>query len=145
MKTKVYFKKLSENAVLPKYETEGAAGFDFTSAEEVVIDAHSTSLVKTDLAVELPVGYELQVRCRSGIALKTPLIVKNAPGTVDSDYKGNIGIILHNLSDKPFIIEKGMRIAQGVIAKADQVEILETDTLSESERGADGFGSTGLK
>lgn len=144
MKTKVYFKRLSENAVLPRYETSGATGFDFSSAEEVIIEPHTTALIKTDLAIELPIGYELQVRCRSGIALKTPLFLKNGIGSVDQDYKGNIGIILHNLSDKPFTIEKGMRIAQGVIAKADQVEILETETLSESERGTKGFGSTGV-
>ncbi len=141
---KIGFKKLSENAQLPKYAKPGDAGFDFHSAETVLIEPHTTLIVKTDLAIELPKNYELQVRCRSGIAFKTPLIVKNAPGTVDSGYKGNIGIILHNLSDVPFLIEKGDRIAQGVINYVPPVEILEINELSESERGSNGFGSTGV-
>lgn len=141
---KVGFKKLSENAVIPKFAKPGDAGFDFHSAETVIIPAHTTVIVKTDLAVELPKNTELQVRCRSGIAAKTPLIVKNSPGTVDEGYKGNIGIILHNLSDKDFLVEKGERIAQGVVKKTYDIEIYETCDLSESERGSDGFGSTGV-
>ena len=96
------------------------------------------------MAVELPSFLELQVRCRSGIAAKTPLIVKNAPGTVDSDYKGNIGIILHNLSDEPFTVNLGDRIAQGVISFVPEVMLFETKELSESARGDKGFGSTGV-
>lgn len=144
MKTKVFFKKLSDKAVIPNYQSAGAAGFDFVSAETVTIKGHETVIVKTDLAIELPTWLELQVRCRSGIAYKTPLIVKNAPGTVDSDYRGNIGIILHNLSDEPFTVTEGQRIAQGVIARVEQVEIIEATELSETERGTGGFGSTGL-
>lgn len=143
-KIQVNFKKLSDNAVLPKYETPGAAGFDFVAAETVCIQPHQTVIVKTDLAVELPTYLELQVRCRSGIAYKTPLIVKNAPGTVDSDYRGNIGIILHNLSDAEFVVYLGDRIAQGVIARVEQVEITEATELSETERGEGAFGSTGV-
>ena len=86
MKTKVFFKKLSDKAVIPNYQSAGAAGFDFVSAETVTIKGHETVIVKTDLAIELPTWLELQVRCRSGIAYKTPLIVKNAPGTVDSGW-----------------------------------------------------------
>ena len=144
MKTKVFFKKLSDKAVIPNYQSAGAAGFDFVSAETVTIKGHETVIVKTDLAIELPAWLELQVRCRSGIAYKTPLIVKNAPGTVDSDYRGNIGIILHNLSDEPFTVNEGERIAQGVIARVEQVEIIEATELSDTERGTGGFGSTGL-
>ena len=144
-KREVKFKKLSENAVLPHYATAGAAGFDFHAAEGTVIEPHQTVIVKTDLAVELPTDLELQVRCRSGIAFKTPLIVKNAPGTVDSDYRGNIGIILHNLSDAPYLVEKGERIAQGVIAPVVQINIVEADELSDTDRGEGGFGSTGTK
>lgn len=144
MKTKVFFKKLSDKAVIPNYQSAGAAGFDFVSAETVTIKGHETVIVKTDLAIELPAWLELQVRCRSGIAYKTPLIVKNAPGTVDSDYRGNIGIILHNLSDEPFTVTEGQRIAQGVIARVEQVEIIEATELSDTERGTGGFGSTGL-
>lgn len=144
MKTKVFFKKLSDKAVIPNYQSAGAAGFDFVSAETVTIKGHETVIVKTDLAIELPTWLELQVRCRSGIAYKTPLIVKNAPGTVDSDYRGNIGIILHNLSDEPFTVNEGERIAQGAIARVEQVEIIEATELSDTERGTGGFGSTGL-
>lgn len=144
MEFKIGFKKLSENAVLPKYETTGAAGFDFVAAHGAIIQPHQTVIIKTDLAVELPECLELQVRCRSGIAFKTPLIVKNAPGTVDSDYKGNIGIILHNLSDEPFEVKQGERIAQGVISFIPKIKIFETTELSSSERGAKGFGSTGV-
>lgn len=144
MKTKVFFKKLSDKAVIPNYQSAGAAGFDFVSAETVTIKGHETVIVKTDLAIELPTWLELQVRCRSGIAYKTPLIVKNAPGTVDSDYRGNIGIILHNLSDEPFTVTEGQRIAQGAIARVEQVEIIEATELSDTERGTGGFGSTGL-
>ena len=144
MNIKVGFKKLSENAVLPKYKTEGAAGFDFVAAHGAIIQPHETVIINTDLAVELPDFLELQVRCRSGIAFKTPLIVKNAPGTVDSDYKGNIGIILHNLSNEPFEVKQGERIAQGVISLVPKITLFETKELSYSERGEKGFGSTGI-
>lgn len=141
---RVGFKKLSKNAVIPKFAHIGDAGFDFHSAQTIQIPPHTTKIIMTDLAVELPKNTELQVRCRSGIAAKTPLIVKNAPGTVDAGFKGNIGIILHNLSNEPYVVNCGDRIAQGVIKKVYDVEIFETENLSESERGEGGFGSTGV-
>lgn len=141
---KVGFKKLREDVNIPKYARQGDAGFDFEAADLTIIPPYETVIVKTGLAIELPEGLELQIRCRSGVAAKTPLIVKNAPGTVDSGYKGEIGIILHNLSDEYFVINKGIRIAQGVIAIVPKIELVETDTLSNSERGIGGFGSTGV-
>lgn len=140
----VGFKKLRNDVNLPKYARQGDAGFDFEAAETITIPPHKTIIVNTGLAVQLPNGYELQVRCRSGIAAKTPLIVKNAPGTVDSGYRGEIGIILHNLSDEEYLVNKGDRIAQGVICELPTINIIEINNLSESERGVGGFGSTGV-
>jgi dUTP pyrophosphatase len=102
-------------------------------------------LVKTGLFIELPIGYEAQVRPRSGLALKKGITVLNSPGTVDADYRGEIGVILVNLSSETFVIENGERIAQLVIAKHERAEWIEVTALSETERGAGGFGSTGLK
>ena len=140
----VGFKKLREDINLPKYAKPGDAGFDFEAAENMIIHGHQTKIIPTGLAVELPEGLELQVRCRSGIAFKTPLIVKNAPGTIDSGYRGEIGIILHNLSDEDFTIRKGDRIAQGVISIVPKIFITEVNELSSTERGNGGFGSTGV-
>jgi dUTP pyrophosphatase len=151
-KVTVKFKKLRPDAVIPQYKTAGAAGFDLASAEDLIIHPGETVLVKTGLAVEIPPGYEMQVRPRSGVSLKTPLINKNTIGTVDSDYRGEIGVVLHNLVlegdgpevGRPWPIMKGDRIAQGVIKAVPEVEIVEAMFLSETERGAGGFGSTGV-
>lgn len=150
-KVKVFFKRLSDLATIPKYATAGSAGFDLAAAERRVIFPGETVLIKTGLAVELPPGYELQIRPRSGISLKTPLIQKNTIGTIDSDYRGEIGLMFHNIEDadrvgnRPYTVEVGDRIAQGVIAKLPEVEIWETDELSSTERGVGGFGSTGVR
>ena len=150
----IKFKKLSEDAIIPQYQTKGSAGFDLHAIGDFIVTEGSIFLVKTGLSIEIPEGYELQIRSRSGLALKQGLIVLNAPGTVDSDYRGEIGVIMQYVKykDDPDVsycanIKKGDRIAQGVIAKIEQPMILlvgEGEELSSTERGSGGFGSTGL-
>ena len=131
---------------LPKYETTSSAGMDLRASlsESIVLKPLERTLVKTGLFMELPVGYEAQVRPRSGLALKKGITVLNSPGTIDADYRGEIGVILINLSNEDFIIENGERIAQLVIAEYQQAELIEVNELSETSRGAGGFGSTGV-
>lgn len=131
---------------LPKYETASSAGMDLRAnlSESVVLKPLERTLVKTGLFMELPVGYEAQVRPRSGLALKKGITVLNSPGTIDADYRGEIGVILINLSNEDFIIENGERIAQLVITEYQQAELIEVNELSETSRGAGGFGSTGV-
>jgi dUTP pyrophosphatase len=130
----------------PNYETEGAAGMDLRANIEtaIVLKPLERTIVKTGLFIALPVGLEAQVRPRSGLAAKKGITVLNAPGTVDADYRGEIGVILVNLSNETFIINDGERIAQLVIAKHERVNWKEVAVLSETERGAGGFGSTGV-
>lgn len=135
--------KLVRNGQVPKYQTEGSAGFDLHSTEELVLKPGQISLVKTGLHAALPAGTELQVRPRSGLALKHGVTVLNSPGTVDADYRGEIGVILINHSEKPYHINIGERIAQGVVAKYERVSFEEVETLDETERQG-GFGSTGI-
>ncbi|MBO5805706.1 MAG: dUTP diphosphatase [Tidjanibacter sp.] len=130
---------------LPRYETPLSAGMDVRANldEPITLSPLERALVPTGLFVELPEGYEMQVRPRSGLAAKFGLTVLNAPGTIDADYRGEVKVILVNLSNEPFTINDGERIAQLVVAQHAQVEWIDADTLSESERGAGGFGSTG--
>ena len=140
-------KKLdSKIETLPKYETEGSAGFDLRARidEDVVVKAGEVKLIKTGLAFELPEGYEGQIRSRSGLALKNNLFVLNSPGTLDSDYRGEICIILANFGKNDFVVTDGMRLAQMVISKYEKVEIKEAFELSDTKRGTGGFGSTGI-
>jgi dUTP pyrophosphatase len=132
---------------LPNYETIASAGMDLRAnlIESITLHPLERTLVKTGLFIELPMGLEAQVRPRSGLAIKKGITVLNSPGTVDADYRGEIGVILVNLSNEPFVIENGERIAQLVIAKHERVEWLEVNELSETSRGAGGFGSTGVK
>ncbi len=132
---------------LPHYETEASAGMDLRAHLEtpITLQPMERAIVKTGLFIELPIGYEAQVRPRSGLAAKKGITVLNAPGTVDADYRGEIGVILVNLSKEPFVIENGERVAQLVIAKHERAEWIETAELSSTERGAGGFGSTGVK
>lgn len=141
----VKLKKLHPEAKIPSYQSKGAAGFDFCSIEKKVIKAGEWELVKTGLAFEIAEGYELQVRPRSGLALKNGISVLNSPGTVDSDYRGEICVILINHSKVDFNIEVGDRIAQGVIAKVEQVGFELVENLSDTQRGEGGFGSSGIK
>lgn len=136
--------KAINGAKVPKYETSGAAGFDLASTEYHNIGPGQTILVSTGLFMEIPEGYELQIRPRSGVSAKTDLRIANAPGTIDSDYRGEIKIIVTNHSSTSyFMIEKDDRIAQGVLAPVYQARFVEVTELSETERGEGGFGSTG--
>ncbi len=130
---------------LPRYETPLSAGMDVRANldEPITLRPLARALVPTGLFVELPAGYEMQVRPRSGLAAKYGLTVLNAPGTIDADYRGEVKVILANLSDSEFTINDGERIAQLVVARHEQVEWLPTEELSETSRGAGGFGSTG--
>lgn len=130
----------------PNYETDGAAGMDLRANinEPITLKPLERAIVKTGLFIALPVGYEAQVRPRSGLAAKKGITVLNSPGTVDADYRGEIGVILVNLSNENFIINDGERIAQLIIAKHERVNWQEVNVLSETERGAGGFGSTGV-
>ena len=132
---------------LPKYETSLSAGVDLRANLDapVVLKPLERALVKTGLFIALPQGYEAQVRPRSGLAFKNGITVLNSPGTIDADYRGEIGVILVNLSSTDFTVNDGERIAQLVVAKHEQAEFLEVTELNETSRGAGGFGSTGVK
>lgn len=137
-------KKLNTDAVIPKYNLAGDAGFDLSSSADYVVLPQQTVLVKTGLAFEIPVGNELQVRPRSGLSIKSKLRISNSPGTVDSNYRGEVGIIVDNIGHTPHFIKKGDRIAQGVICPVVTVEFVEVEELDETNRGDKGFGSSGV-
>ena len=132
---------------LPSYETIASAGMDLRAnlSESITLKPLGRAIVKTGLFIELPIGYEAQVRPRSGLAAKNGITVLNAPGTVDADYRGEIGVILVNLSNEDFVIQNGERIAQLIIAKHERAEWIEVQELTETSRGEGGFGSTGVK
>lgn len=144
MKIKIINKS---NNLLPHYETKASAGMDIKAytANKITIEPLERTIVKTGLFLSLPVGFEAQVRSRSGLSIKHGVSVLNSPGTIDSDYRGEVGVILINLSKKPFLIQNGDRIAQLVIAHHEKGEWIEVDELSNTERGNKGFGSTGIK
>lgn len=135
------------NNDLPKYSTPSAAGMDLRANLEapVTLAPLERKLIPTGLFIELPEGYECQIRPRSGLALKHGITVLNTPGTVDADYRGEIGVILVNLSNEPFVVNHGERICQMVVARHATVEWTVAETLADSERGAGGFGHTGVK
>lgn len=147
MTVKVELKRLPHGVdlPLPAYQSELAAGLDLLAAVETpqILDPGKRALIPTGLAMALPAGFEGQVRPRSGLAAKNGVTVLNTPGTVDADYRGEVKVILINLGEEPFTIERGSRIAQLVIAPVLQAELVEVETLSETQRGAGGFGSTG--
>lgn len=132
---------------LPQYATPQSAGVDLRAdiSEEIVLEPLGRTMVPTGLYLEIPAGYEAQVRPRSGLAAKRGVTVLNSPGTIDADYRGEVRVILVNLSSEPFTIVPGERVAQMVFARHEQVEWEQVETLEESERGAGGFGSTGVK
>ena len=145
---KLQIKQLNNNFSKElNYQTEGSAGMDLRAAnnEDITISAGETALIPTAMAIALPKGYEAQIRPRSGLALKKSVTVLNTPGTIDSDYRGEIGIILINHGKEDFIVEKGMRIAQMIIAKYEQAELEFVSELDDTDRGEGGFGSTGVK
>ena len=144
----VRFRKTNPDVTLPEYETKGASGCDvraFLPEGPLVIPSGEWSLVSTGLCPEIPLGYEIQVRPRSGLAFRNGVTCLNTPGTVDSDYRGEIKVNLINHSKTDFVVENGMRIAQFVIAKVENASFEVSDELSSSERGEGGFGSTGVK
>lgn len=136
----------STGGVLPAYETDGSAGMDLRAMldEPVVLGPGQRKLIPTGISIELPAGYEAQIRARSGLAVKKGIGLVNGIGTIDSDYRGDIGVILINWGDEDFVIENGDRIAQMVIAKYERVEWETADDLSATERGSGGFGHTGV-
>lgn len=138
-------RKLSESAVLPAYQTALSAGMDLTAAikEPMMLGAHERAVVPTGIAIALPEGYEAQVRGRSGLAAKYGVMPANGVGTIDADYRGEIGVILLNTSNTAFVVEPGMRIAQLVVARYERIDWEVVESLEETERGNSGFGSTG--
>ncbi len=135
------------NHDVPHYETNASAGMDLRAyiPEAITLQPLERAIIKTGLFIELPVGVEAQVRPRSGLAAKKGITVLNSPGTIDADYRGEIGVILVNLSNEPFVVENGERIAQLVIVKHERADWNLVDSLSETKRGEGGFGSTGVK
>lgn len=135
----------SEKVTLPSYATPGSAGMDLcaTLNSDVILKPNDSYLIPTGLKIELPDGYEAQVRPRSGLAIKHNIIVLNSPGTIDSDYRGEIKVILKNLGDKNFVVKNGDRIAQLVVASYVRIEWDEVDRINDTERGSGGFGHTG--
>lgn len=142
---KVDIKILHKNASQPAYQTEQSAGMDLMAQidEPVKIEPHGRVIIPTGIAISLPVGYEAQIRGRSGMAAKFGITLANGVGTIDADYRGEIGVILLNTSDQSFVVEPGMRIAQMVVTSYERVEWHEVGQLDETERGSGGYGSTG--
>lgn len=139
----VSFKRISPDAVLPAYAHASDAGMDVRSVEDLVVPRGGRALVHTGLVMELPPMFEAQVRPRSGLALKHGITVLNTPGTIDSGYRGEVGVILANFGDSDFEVRKGDKVAQIVIAPVTVAQIVETDSVGETDRGEGGFGSTG--
>jgi dUTP pyrophosphatase len=142
MKVNVRIKRLNEGAVIPQYQTEGAAGFDLHASHSVIIPVGEHRLIKTGIAIELPPSFEMQIRSRSGLALKHG--IQAHFGTIDHDFRGEIGVILFNFGSQPFKVEKDDRIAQAVIAKFEKAKFTIVEELSVTARGAGGFGSTNV-
>ena len=145
--TKILIKRLSKEVSLPKYETSGSSGMDLAAYidSNININPGQTAIIPTGLALSIPKGFEVQIRPRSGLAAKKKISVLNTPGTIDSDYRGEIKVILINQGQETFKVEKGLRIAQMVVCPVVQAQIKEVEDLSETERGKGGFGSTGSK
>jgi dUTP pyrophosphatase len=137
----------AEGLQLPAYESEDASGMDLLAAvpagEGIVLDPGSRVLIATGLAIELPKGFEAQIRPRSGLALNDGVTVLNSPGTIDADYRGEIGVILINFGNKPFVVRRGARIAQLVVCSVERIALIASERLTSSVRGSNGFGSTG--
>ena len=145
--TEVLIKRLSDKVGLPKYETEGSSGLDLAAHinESIEIKPGSTAIIPTGLVVSIPKNFEIQIRPRSGLAAKNQISVLNTPGTIDSDYRGELKVILINLGAKSFLVENGTRIAQMVLCPIVKARLKEVESLGETPRGSSGFGSTGTK
>lgn len=142
-KVNVKVKVLNDDVVLPKYETNGSAGMDIRIIEDVNINPGETVLTQTGMAFAIPEGFEFQIRPRSGLSLKTSLRLPNSPGTIDSDYRGELGIMLNNIGTKALHFKKGERVCQMVLNKVPQANLILVNDLDETDRGSGGFGSTG--
>jgi len=145
--TEILIKRLSKNISLPKYETDGSSGMDLAANidDKIEIAPGKSAVIPTGLSVSIPKNFEIQIRPRSGLAAKNQISVLNTPGTIDADYRGELKVILINLSNTAFIIEKGLRIAQMVVCPIIKATLKEVETLEETKRGLGGFGSTGSK
>ena len=145
--TEILIKRLSKNVNLPKYETEGSSGMDLSADINSKIDLEpgESSIIPTGISVSIPRNFEIQIRPRSGLAAKKQISVLNTPGTIDSDYRGEIKVILINLGKKIFTVEKGARIAQMILCPIEKAKIKEVQDLEKTNRGTKGFGSTGSK
>jgi dUTP pyrophosphatase len=145
--TEILIKRLSKNISLPKYETDGSSGMDLSAniEKEIEIAPGKTSIIPTGLAVAIPKNFEIQIRPRSGLAAKNQISVLNSPGTIDADYRGELKVILINLSENTFKVQKGLRIAQMILCPVVKATFKEVDELEETLRGSGGFGSTGTR
>ena len=145
--TEILIKRLSKEVTLPKYETDGSSGLDLAAFidRNIEIKPGKSEIIPTGLAVSIPKNFEIQIRPRSGLAAKNQISVLNTPGTIDADYRGELKVILINLSDKSFIVERGLRIAQMVLCPIVKATLKEVELLEDTERGSGGFGSTGIK
>ena len=145
--TKILIKRLSKEVPLPKYETQDSSGMDLSAnvKSSINIGPGKKEIIPTGIAIAVPKGFEVQIRPRSGLAAKHNVTVLNSPGTIDADYRGELKVILINLSDKNFIVEKGLRIAQMVLCPVVKAKFKEVESLDDTKRGSGGFGSTGAK
>jgi len=145
--TKIQIKKLSSEVLTPKYETPGSSGMDVAAyiRQDIIVNSGEKTLVPTGFSLSIPQGYEVQIRPRSGLAVKKGITVLNTPGTIDSDYRGEIKVVLINLGKDKFTVKNGERIAQLVVCPIERVSLEEVKELTETDRGLGGFGSTGAK
>ena len=145
--TEILIKRLSKNIILPKYETSGSSGLDLSAniKTPIKIEPGKTTIIPTGVSVSIPKNFEIQIRPRSGLAAKNQITVLNTPGTIDADYRGEIKVILINLSKETFVVENGARIAQMVVCPVIKAKLKEVDSLDNTSRGSGGFGSTGMK
>lgn len=145
--TEILIKRLSKDIILPKYETSGSSGLDLSAniKTSVKIGPGKTTIIPTGISVSIPKNFEIQIRPRSGLAAKNQITVLNTPGTIDADYRGEIKVILINLSKETFVVENGARIAQMVVCPVIKAKLKEVDSLDNTSRGSGGFGSTGMK
>ena len=145
--TEILIKRLSREVPLPKYETDGSSGLDLAAFIEknIEIKPGKSKIIPTGLAIAIPKNFEIQIRPRSGLAAKNQISVLNTPGTIDADYRGELKVILINLGDKSFFVEKGLRVAQMVLCPIVKAKLKEVESLEDTKRGSDGFGSTGVR
>ena len=145
--TEILIKRLPKNIPIPKYETDGSSGMDIAAnvEENIEIEPGKSEIIPTGIAISIPKNFEIQIRPRSGLAAKNQISILNTPGTIDADYRGELKVILINLGNNSFVVEKGLRIAQMVVCPVIKATLKEVTKLEITERGSGGFGSTGIK